>query len=68
MASIPVSSPTVPWVSRRPTLTATMATEIEARSSRAEELRKARRRVRIVAARWRWLTSPICSAWRSARP
>ena len=41
---------------------------IEASNSRAAEDRKASFSVRIVARRWRWLTSPMTSTWRSARP
>ena len=53
----PVISGMVPWVRRSPTVTATMATEIEASNSRAAEDRKASFSVRIVARRWRWLTT-----------
>ena len=68
MASRPACSVIDPWVSRRPTLTATMATEIEASSSSAADDMNARRRVLIVATRCCWLTSPITSTCRSARP
>lgn len=51
MAMRPVSSETSPWAMRRPTATATMATEIVASRSRAAEERKAMRSVRIVAER-----------------
>ena len=49
-------------------MTATMATEIEASSSRAADDMKAIRSVFIVATRCRWLTSPMTSTCRSARP
>ncbi len=68
MASSPACRVISPWVSRRPTVTATMATEIEASSSRAADDMKAMRSVLIVATRCRWLTSPITSTCRSARP
>ncbi len=67
MASRPACRVIDPWVSRTPTVTATIATEIEASSSSAADDMKAMRRVLMVAARWRWLTSPITSTWRSAR-
>ena len=55
-------------MSRSPTVTATIATEIDASSSSAAELVNASRRVLIVARRCRWLTSPMTSTWRRARP
>ena len=58
----------MPCASRMPTVTATIATQIVASSSSAAELRNASRRVAIVARRCRWLTSPMVSTWRSARP
>ncbi len=49
-------------------MTATIATEIVASSSRAAELRKASRRVSMVVRRCRWLTDEMVSTWRPARP
>ncbi len=68
IASSPAWRVMLPWVSRSPTVTATIATEIDASSSRAAELVKASRRVRIVACRCRWLTSPMTSTCRPALP
>jgi hypothetical protein len=45
-----------------------MATEIDASSSSAADEVKARRSVPMVVVRCCWLTSPMTSTWRSARP
>ena len=68
MASIPACRLIDPWVSRSPTVTATIATEMEASSSSAADDMKASRRVLMVATRCCWLTSPMTSTCRSARP
>ena len=63
-----VCSGIMPLASRRPTVTATSATEMVASSSRAAELRKASRSVCIVARRCCLLTVAIVSTWACARP
>ena len=57
-----------PAASRRPTVTATRATESVASSSSAAEDRNDSRRVAIVSSRWRSLTDRTVATWRVPRP
>ncbi len=66
--SRPVWSEIDPWVSRMPSDTAMSATDRAASSSSTSAERKAMRSVRMVAVRYRSVTTRTRSTWASARP